>query len=335
MLIMNRGELQIAREEARETIDKQIQAINDIDEKAVQIFRLDILIISLIIAASSITIQSNELGDISSFVNLYTAFAVASFTFSALLAGVTYSATSVRSGVSHRDIEKMMDEEYGPTELYEKLLRSYTKWIQQNYVTNTQSALWYTGAFIAAILAIVFLFLGLVIALISVVFWIPVVVVLIAAVVLIVVSGVSPQIRRLRRLRWEIGSRGISPVFEGQIVSKGRIIDEDNTNEQVEEPKEEDEPEADREGVEAEKRDGGFEGAYTTREPSENQDQKEIPRRQVGYSNQPDSKNLRTEAIAGGIVFGVVRGVVAGITTGLLNKAYEWCRGSQREDKEE
>ena len=332
---MERGELQIAQEEARKTLDKQIQAINDIDKKAIQILQLDILIISLIITASSITVQSNELGNLSSFVNEYVIFAVALFTFSALFAGVTYSATSVRSGVSHRDIEKMMDEEYGTTELYEKLLRSYTRWIQQNYVTNTKSSLLYTGAFTTAILAMVFLILGLVIALITVVFWIPVAVVLIAAAVLIVVSGVYPQTRRLLRLRWEIDSRGISPIFEGHIVSKGRIIDEDNTNEQVEESKEEDEPEADRERVEAETRSEEYEGGITMHGPYENQGQQEIRRRQVGYSIQPDSKNPRTEAIVGGIVFGVVRGVVAGITTGLLNKAYEWCRGSQREDKDE
>lgn len=117
----------LALEEARSTFEYQVQRLREIDNKAIEILKANLLIIGVFVTALSVLGQT-EL-DVASFVNLHTAVGGVLLLVSTAIAGVTYTSSNLRGGVDRVALETALAD----GEAFEStLVRSYGAWIEHN-----------------------------------------------------------------------------------------------------------------------------------------------------------------------------------------------------------
>lgn len=139
-----------AREELRATFDYQVERLREIDNKAIEILRANLVLIGIVVTAGSIVVQTEfELGG---FLNPFTLAGGLLLLVSTGLAAVTYTASDLRGGLSIADVDAVVDaQRRGPDDpavdaaadgstdadeavagFDERLLRSYAEWIDYN-----------------------------------------------------------------------------------------------------------------------------------------------------------------------------------------------------------
>ena len=127
----------VAREELQRTFDYQVERLQEIDAKAIEILKANLLLIGLVVTGGSIVFQTDI--DVMAFVNLFTIAGALLLLASTGLAGVTYTASNLRGGVDSDAVEVALASaradpsargERGGFE--ERLLRSYGRWIEYN-----------------------------------------------------------------------------------------------------------------------------------------------------------------------------------------------------------
>ena len=150
----------LAREEARETLREQSATLSDIDEKAMQIFRVNVVLSGIIVSGVSITVQANDTAT-TAILNPFTKFGSVLLFVATVLSSATYTSTSEEIGVSSDDITgNILNEKYEYTLIEESLAEEYSSWISQNYRSNVQNALLFTTTLLATVMAICYFFLG-------------------------------------------------------------------------------------------------------------------------------------------------------------------------------
>lgn len=197
--------LHIAREEAQRTLDKQIENINDIDTKAAKILRLNLVLIGILLSGVSIiatTNGSNEpIGSASELLNLYTLIGTGSLLISTILAAFTYTAASQRGGMSGRDIQKMINNDYSPQQNYRGIVESYSNWLQYNFRINTRSVPLATGMLLFLIYGILLISAGSLHALVVDLGYGGFVILILLFILITRRSGIKGQISRYWRYR--------------------------------------------------------------------------------------------------------------------------------------
>lgn len=119
-----------ALEEARRSYDKEIESINDVDEKAMRAARTGFLILG--IAVSGVAIFGSEtLGDLSTEVTLLGGSGLALIFFSALLALGTYTATEYPTGIGRDHRNAALHDGYSKDEWLEFLIDEYGEWTDE------------------------------------------------------------------------------------------------------------------------------------------------------------------------------------------------------------
>lgn len=136
--------LAIAREEAQRTIDTQIQTLNDIDSKAARILRINLVLLSIILtgfslATGSQTPDTATIG-LPNLINNYTILGLLMLLVSTGTAGITYTASNLKAGLSGTDIQHLLDGDYSDRKNVEGIIESYAGWIQRNYRVNAKNA---------------------------------------------------------------------------------------------------------------------------------------------------------------------------------------------------
>ncbi|WP_135851686.1 hypothetical protein [Halorussus salinus] len=150
----------LAREEARETIDKQSATLSDIDEKAMQIFRANVVLAGITVSGISIAVQANETPT-TAILNPFTKFGVVLLFTGTVLSAVTYTSTSEEIGVNADDVtESILNERYEYHLVEEGLAEEYSRWIAANYRSNVQNALLFTTTLLTTVMAICYFFVG-------------------------------------------------------------------------------------------------------------------------------------------------------------------------------
>lgn len=138
--------LRIAREEAHRTVDSQLATLNDIDEKASRVLRLNLLLVSILVGGFSIATRgpgdaTRVTGELATALwNPFTRLGLASLVGSTIVAAVTYTASNVRTGMSGRDVQAMVTNDADELENLEGLVLGYSRWIRDNFRTNTVNA---------------------------------------------------------------------------------------------------------------------------------------------------------------------------------------------------
>lgn len=152
----------LARQEARETVTEQTSTLSDIDEKAIQIFRINTVIASILVTGVSIAVSS----DSATYTDLITGYTTTGALFlftSILLAAITYTATAERIGINAETIgESILNQQYDYDLVEEEIALEYGKMIQKNYEKNASNVLLFTLTLITTVAAVCYLAIGLV-----------------------------------------------------------------------------------------------------------------------------------------------------------------------------
>jgi hypothetical protein len=138
-----RAALELLVDEARRTLDEQLDNSDDIDDKAVRILRVDVLLLGLVATAVSLLVQSEAFA-LGPAVNPYTVLGTLAIVGSTAAAAVTLSVSSFRVGVGGWNVLRTLEDDATERQLYLVLSRSYGAWIAQNRDSEVRNTLWIT-----------------------------------------------------------------------------------------------------------------------------------------------------------------------------------------------
>lgn len=116
------------------------------------------LLLGLLLTGVSFVYQADALA-IEPYVNLFTIIAVVSLIVSFVMAVITYTVTSIETGMGADDIERLVDQRYTELEWLILLLRSEAVWMRENARQNQRGARLLSmshGALIAGVIALFF-----------------------------------------------------------------------------------------------------------------------------------------------------------------------------------
>ncbi|WP_276301879.1 hypothetical protein [Halorussus lipolyticus] len=145
--------------EARETLNHQIQALNDMDTKAVKILRVNVLVIGVLLSALSFGAKSDSLA-VTDFWSQYFGIGLVLLLTSSATAALTYRTTDFRAGVDSGNVIQVLDHDVTDEELLRVLTKSYAKWIQYNTEANLRNAPWITLTTITLVASLTYFSLG-------------------------------------------------------------------------------------------------------------------------------------------------------------------------------
>lgn len=152
----------LARAEGRWTIEEQTSTLSDIDEKAIQIFRINLVVSSILVSGFSIAV-STENASYATLITPYTKVGAALLFLSIILAAITYTSTSTRIGIAKDAIEdSILNPAYDYDLVEEEIALEYGKMIRYNYEKNASNALTFTLTLLSAVAAICYLTIGLI-----------------------------------------------------------------------------------------------------------------------------------------------------------------------------
>jgi len=120
---------QVTRESARNTLSQQLETIRNQDQKALRIFRLNLLIVGLLITGISLTFQSDGINTVD-FINLWGISAIIFITISSLTAALTYTSSAYDLGISAKKVQETA--QMGHESLLEDEFDLYRRWIDTN-----------------------------------------------------------------------------------------------------------------------------------------------------------------------------------------------------------
>ncbi|MFB6225313.1 MAG: hypothetical protein ABEI13_02550 [Candidatus Paceibacteria bacterium] len=199
--------LEITREEAHRTVDQQLQTLNDVDTKAIKILRLNLVLLSIILTGLSIVssgLRSDESVARILYIqlhNIYTFTGLLSIIVSTSLAALTYTTSSMRSGLSGKDISSILYNNNSDKENLYGIVGSYSEWIQQNFRTNTRNAPLGTATIIFLVYGIVLLAVGVYDTVTSGIMWYESALVIFSISIFTIQTKIINQINRYRKNR--------------------------------------------------------------------------------------------------------------------------------------
>lgn len=154
--------LRTTQSEVRHVLDHQIQTFNDVDNKAAKTFRLNAILLGLLLTAASFTTQS-ETVDLGEFVTNWTVSGVALLVASFVLAILTYTTSNIETGVGPTDVERLIARRYSEKEWLILLLRSEAEWLRENDRRQTINGLVITASHACLVLAVAAISVGIVV----------------------------------------------------------------------------------------------------------------------------------------------------------------------------
>jgi hypothetical protein len=212
--------LRMARKEARATLDHQLATLDDMDQKAISILRLDATLAGVLVTALSL-VAGTPL-NVGAFVNVYVGASVASLVLSAVAAALTYTVSAQIVGIDATALDDV--PELSDAAFYRRLVAGYADWIRFNRTVNVRKAPLLTSALLGLIAGIVFLALGGLAALATVTLPVQIAA---GAVLMVAVffSGLYRQLRRLGDVGTGDGAVSVETTefsgFDGQRTFKG------------------------------------------------------------------------------------------------------------------
>jgi uncharacterized membrane protein len=229
------GALAVAREEGRATLDAQLSALDDVDAKALSVFRLNVALVGVLLSALSFAAGSGVV-TVEGLLTPVVGGATFLFGLSAAAAGLTYVAVGHRVGVAPAGLRAAVDAD--EQAFRRRLVKGYADWIRANEQATDRKALLVSLAIAGTVAGVLALVVGVVGAFVGTVV-VPGVVALLVVVALVVAFDIPRQIRRIRRPQDATGGTsgsgaGLGTVapqraddaFEGQRAGAGRDPDE-------------------------------------------------------------------------------------------------------------
>lgn len=197
----NAATLTVLRSEADETVDRQLDALADIDDKASRMLRLNVLLVGVVVSALSIASRldvSLESGTpvIGQFRNIYVELAVASFVLSTALAAVTYTATEYDVGISAENAMELLGADLSTETVETLLVKNYVVRVNFNRSVNIRNIPLVTATIVFAVTGVILFTLGTYQAIVGPVSWWLLAGAMALIVAVVVVSGLPTQTYR-------------------------------------------------------------------------------------------------------------------------------------------
>lgn len=165
------GTFEVTHEELRTTFEYQVQRLQEIDGKAIEILKANLLLIGIVVTGGSILIQTDL--DLAPFVNVFTVAGGLLLLASTGLAAVTYTASNLRGGLDVGAVEAAIAADVSTAEgdgsrpavdFETRLLRSYARWIDYNARVTAVNDLLATVTVLLVFVAFVYVVAGVVVA---------------------------------------------------------------------------------------------------------------------------------------------------------------------------
>lgn len=133
--------LRVTREEARDVLDHQTEAISEIHAKGVHVLRLNVLVLSVVLTLASILAGSETTPDVERIANALTVAGVVTSLASMIAAVRTYSNTSFRTGADASDIRAFLRRNPTEGKWLAALLYNYAVWMERNELANRRKGI--------------------------------------------------------------------------------------------------------------------------------------------------------------------------------------------------
>jgi hypothetical protein len=217
--------LELAREEARLTLDAQLSTLDDIDAKALSVFRLNVALATLLVSALTLAATS-DVTSVTALLSPVIGGSVGLFTLSAATAGLAYTATGRYVGAGPATLEAAADR--SRPAFLSSLVEGYADWIRTNEGANDRKALLVTLSVVGTVAGTLALGVGVVAAATGALL-VPALGALAVLAVLAVLSGLPEQVGRLRDGDGEVGTvapESLDGPASGQRAFAGRDREE-------------------------------------------------------------------------------------------------------------
>ncbi len=156
------------REELRTTFDYQVERLREIDTKAIEILKANLLLIGIVVTGGSIIVQTDL--DIAGFLNPFSVVGGLLLLASTGLAAVTYTASNLRGGLDVAAVDAVIADAGRDGRSHddapafdERLLRSYAEWIDYNARVTAVNDLLATVTVLLVFVAFVYVIAGVVV----------------------------------------------------------------------------------------------------------------------------------------------------------------------------
>lgn len=210
---IDREPTDLVHAELRATFEAQVERLREIDNKAIEILKANLLVIGVFATGISILVQTEI--EVAAFVNPFTAVAGALLLCSTALAGITYTSSNLRGGLDAGAVEAIRDGAFSEEEIADALARSYGRWIAYNAEVTAVNDVLITITVLLVVDALIYLVAGIVVATLAA----PAVASVLAFVAL---TAVLAWTTRLVYHMDHIDSPGVErPPFDGVRLSKG------------------------------------------------------------------------------------------------------------------
>lgn len=163
-----RDTFETTRQELQTTFEYQVQRLREIDTKAIEILKANLLLVGLVVTGGSILVQTDF--PIAVVFNTFVLTGVALLLLSTALAGITYTSSNLRGGLDAAAIEGAIAARNGEeaVEAYEnRLLRSYGRWIEYNARITAVNDMFATITVLLVILALVYIASGIIVGMVG------------------------------------------------------------------------------------------------------------------------------------------------------------------------
>lgn len=142
-VVVDEETLDVIREEARDTVDAQIDMLGEIDSKASKLIRLNFVILGILVSVLSILSQNGSGGSVAwtieTYVNVYMKGGVTALIFSTVAAAITFSVSDIDVGVDHERLRIFLETPISTTDAKRFLVLSHIMRINWNRSENVRA----------------------------------------------------------------------------------------------------------------------------------------------------------------------------------------------------
>lgn len=147
--------------EARESLNRQLDAQSDIDDKAARTLRINTLLLGIVFSGVSFLLDASIVREGGRIFNEFTVTGLVLLLGSTAFAALTYSASDTVVGISREDVETLIDGGYSEIANKEGLAVSFGEWIEFNSETIDIDAFYFTTTTTLLMWSLSFLSLGI------------------------------------------------------------------------------------------------------------------------------------------------------------------------------
>ncbi|WP_435064641.1 hypothetical protein [Halobaculum sp. EA56] len=223
------GALAVARGEGRATLEAQLSAMDEVDAKALSVFRLNVALVGVLLSALSVAAASGAV-DVGGLLTPVVGAATLLFGLSAAAAGLTYVAVGRRVGVAPAGLRAAVDAD--ASAFRRRLVEGYADWIRANERANDRKALLVSLSVLGTVAGTLALVVGVVGALAGTLL-VPAAVAALVTVGLAVLFDLPGQVRRITGPtdgsddpgEGTVAPRAVDDALDGQRAGPGRDPD--------------------------------------------------------------------------------------------------------------